>query len=532
MEFHKSVMQIDEDSEMQKIECIVDEDGIVPDAKPDIDRMISDSCEMEAVITKRGNTKAVLEGNLKYRFLYGNAKLPGMLYQIEGSIPVNEAVHLESKKEDETDAMAEVQKEADEITYQLDDFQITMINSRKYNVKGVITARSRFGAARNVEITSDVDAGEQVRKLQKTVPALELACCKKDLYRVREEITIPKNKPNMDEILWSFVNINGITFQTKENVLEIGGQLDFFVLYRPSDEDAPLQWLEHSFPFTGTIDAQNIHADMIHNIHASLGKWEIQIKNDEDGESRILGVDACVMLNIKVYQEVDVPVLWDLYSTKEKMTLQKHDQPLEKFVMKNVSKVKLKSRIKADEKNGSVLSVCTPFCEVIVDDSHMEQDGIEVDGILRVKLLYISSDDQFPVCQIVEEIPFSQKMDAEFIDKENQYDLCAALDSVQAGMSGANEMEVKAEISLQAFVTRQVQIPVIQDIASDTLTKKDCETFPCITGYIVKDTDTLWEIAKKNYTTEEDIRKLNHLEEAEVKPGDKLILVRPEFTTV
>ena len=110
MEFHKSVMQIDENSEMQKIECIVDEDGIVPDTKPDIDRMISNSCEMEAVVTKKGNTKAVLDGNLKYRFLYGNAKFPGMVYQIEGSIPVSETVHIDAQKENMQEAAYEKKK--------------------------------------------------------------------------------------------------------------------------------------------------------------------------------------------------------------------------------------------------------------------------------------------------------------------------------------------------------------------------------------------------------------------------------------
>ena len=44
--------------------------------------------------------------------------------------------------------------------------------------------------------------------------------------------------------------------------------------------------------------------------------------------------------------------------------------------------------------------------------------------------------------------------------------------------------------------------------------------------YIVKAGDTLWDIAKKFYTTVDEISGVNSLTEKEVKPGQSLILVR------
>ncbi len=46
-----------------------------------------------------------------------------------------------------------------------------------------------------------------------------------------------------------------------------------------------------------------------------------------------------------------------------------------------------------------------------------------------------------------------------------------------------------------------------------------------ITIYVVQPGDTLWQIAKKYYTTKEEVMKINELqEENDIKPMDKLII--------
>ena len=44
--------------------------------------------------------------------------------------------------------------------------------------------------------------------------------------------------------------------------------------------------------------------------------------------------------------------------------------------------------------------------------------------------------------------------------------------------------------------------------------------------YIVKTGDSLWDIARKFYTTVDEICSVNSLTEKEVKPGQPLILVK------
>ena len=49
---------------------------------------------------------------------------------------------------------------------------------------------------------------------------------------------------------------------------------------------------------------------------------------------------------------------------------------------------------------------------------------------------------------------------------------------------------------------------------------------PGILGYRVQQGDSLWEIAKRYYTTVQEIMQLNELTSEEVKVGDKLLLLK------
>ena len=45
-------------------------------------------------------------------------------------------------------------------------------------------------------------------------------------------------------------------------------------------------------------------------------------------------------------------------------------------------------------------------------------------------------------------------------------------------------------------------------------------------GYLVKQGDTLWKIAKKYYTTVDNIQKINEIKGTNIKEGDMLLVVK------
>ena len=93
-------------------------------------------------------------------------------------------------------------------------------------------------------------------------------------------------------------------------------------------------------------------------------------------------------------------------------------------------------------------------------------------------------------------------------------------------MADGAEIEVKAAVGLNVLVFRQWEEQIVESVEEQPLDRKKIESMPGITVYIVKNGDTLWDIARKFYTTVDEICNVNSLAEKEVKAGQPLIMVK------
>ena len=123
-------------------------------------------------------------------------------------------------------------------------------------------------------------------------------------------------------------------------------------------------------------------------------------------------------------------------------------------------------------------------------------------------------------------IPFSHTIEAENITENCVYHLRADLEQLSTTMIDSDEIEVKIVMNLNAIVLEQTDTGIIQEIEEHELDREKLCSMPGIVGYQVQPQDSLWDIAKKFYTTIENIVRLNGLENENVKPYDTLILMK------
>ena len=91
---------------------------------------------------------------------------------------------------------------------------------------------------------------------------------------------------------------------------------------------------------------------------------------------------------------------------------------------------------------------------------------------------------------------------------------------------GGGSIEVKATISLDLLALQPVCVQVIKSASEAPLDLNQLQKLPGIVGYIIQPDDSLWKIAKKFHTTIDTIMETNGLTDKNVKPGDRLILVK------
>lgn len=492
----------------------LDDDFIVPDTMDDVSQVLLDNGDIQIESTKIQGEKIIVKGKLSFRVLY--RKAGGGLQALGGEVPFDESINVPDLSD----------HDYTQISWNLEDLNTSMINSRKLSIKAMITLEARVESLYDAEAAVDIETNnEQVEVLKRNIDVAAIAVRRKDTYRIKEDIQISGNKPNIENVLWQEMKLRSVNCRPMDGKVHLDGELMVFVIYAGEGEHTPIQWVEESIPFSGDVELPEAEEDMIPAIGVRLLHRDIEMKPDYDGEMRELEVDAVLELDMKLYEEQSIELLSDMYSTNREMILDTGTACFERLLTKNVCKCKVAEQIKL-QKPERILQICHSGGVVKVDEAEVKEDGLHIDGVLEVSLLYLTDDDAEPIGASVEMVPFHCVIEADGINKESVYQLNPGLEQMTAVMLGGDSVEIKAVIAADLLVLQPVCEQVIAGVKVEPLDVKKLRQMPGIVGYIVQPGDTLWNIAKKFHTTVDNIMETNGLMDSEIRPGDKLVLVK------
>lgn len=100
-----------------------------------------------------------------------------------------------------------------------------------------------------------------------------------------------------------------------------------------------------------------------------------------------------------------------IYSS-ERMRASGKQEVMESLLVRNLSRFRMNDRIKVKESQGKVLQLCHSCGRVKIDKTRITEEGIQVEGIVILKLLYIIGNDEMPFYSMEAMLPFTHVIDA------------------------------------------------------------------------------------------------------------------------
>lgn len=514
MELRKESVQMLQIKSRAASQVTFDTDYNVPDAKPDVGRLIQSKGDISMDEVRLSEGKAFISGNLNVDILYvgeENQKVSSL----GAKLSFDETLNLEG--------IASGDKMC--LKWEIEDLSVHMIHSRKLNIKAIVTFYAVVDEMAGIQLPVEISE-EGISVKRKKVRLMSLMVHKKDTMRIKDEVTLVSNKPNIEQLLWYTIDVRGMDLRPEDNVVRARGELSVFVLYSGEDEENPLQWAEYVLPFNTEVECTGCMGEMIPNIGFSVMHQSIEVKPDSDGEERVMSVDTVLELDMKLYREEEHDLILDVYSPLKECIHQGKEMCLESLLVRNDSKCRVSDRIELKESQGKILQICHSQGRVKVEKTKIVENGIQADGIVFMKILYITGNDEMPFYSVDGMIPFSHIIEANGINEDSIFFLQADLEQLSTSMIDSNEIEVKAVISLNVLVLQCENRMIISKVEERPLDMEKIQAMPGITVYVVKNGDSMWDIAKRFYTTVEEICELNELEEDRVVPGMPLLLVK------
>ena len=495
----------------------LDEDYNVPDTKEDVKQIIQGKGTVKTEDIRLAENYLRISGKLYFQILYITDTGEPRPAVLEGKLPFEEMVYMDGG-ERENYFIQNIRVE----------FTATMVHSRKVSIRAMVEMEIGRETLEDEATTVDIEVSVPVYKKMRRVNLLGLNTTKKDTYRIKEEITLPGTKESIGQLLLTDISSRKLEIRLGQDELRLQGELLVFCMYL--SEDGKTDWLEQSVPYEGRLECSGVEEGMYYFVQNTLDDTLVDIRLDEDGEMRVLGIEGTLNLRMNIYQEEDMELLADLYSLEQNCVFDTREASYEELLIQNHSKCKVTERLSLPELKEDVLQICHSDGAVQIEHMEQTEEGIQIEGILHLSFLYLKADDELPFGNWQGMVPFSWLLECPDMAEDVRYNISYHVEQLSVSLAGSEAVEVKAVLAFDTFVRKPVFMNVITNVEFQPLSMEEMEKRPGIVGYIVKDGDELWTLAKRYMTTVEGIKEVNGLDSEMIKAGDKLLIFKENMS--
>ncbi len=492
----------------------LEDDVNLPENKPDISALNLEKGEILIDEIRPGTDSVMVRGKLMFMVLYHTQEEDSSLVLLEGKLPFEEKINIQGVVPGDT---VVVEGEVEDIT-------LNKINSRKLNVQTLVTMTAKVEELYDEEAPIGIHGDEKVEYRRMPLNLAQIAICKNDIFRLKEEVALPSNYPNIFQILWSNLSLGDVEFKVMEEKITVSGDVHLFILYEGEGEDHPCRCFDTAIPFSGVLECHGCHEGMLPDIRYRLGQQELTVRPDFDGEERNIGLELVLDIAIRIYQEEKLEIISDIYGVSKEVSAVTHKANLRRLLSKVTGKTKVTDHIHVS--GGTVLQLLHSEGTVTLEQQSTVENGIFLQGSMQVKVMYITGEDEAPYGCTQAQIPYQYTLEIPDIAPEDMGEVRAEVEQLQVTMLDGEEMDVKAVLSFSTVVFKNVPVELITQVNVSELDGNKLSSLPGMVVYMVKDGDNLWNIGKKYYVPVDALRELNALDSDEVKAGQKLLIVK------
>ena len=189
---------------------------------------------------------------------------------------------------------------------------------------------------------------------------------------------------------------------------------------------------------------------------------------------------------------------------------------LSQLLMKNISKVRILEQAHLEPNQEKILQICGSNGMVGIDHMQRKENGLLIEGMLQVHILYNTTEDSMPYGHSENQIPFEQFIEIDNFSNDAKFKIEIKLEQLQVNLLDNTEYEIKAVLQIAVLVEQVLAFEKIVAIEEQPLDIEALQKQPGMIGCVRKEGEDLWDIAKRYHATAENI----------IEIGDKVLVVK------
>ena len=379
------------------------------------------------------------------------------------------------------------------------------VSARKLMIRVGVCAQAEAFCNSKMEIYTPTELPEDIQLLKNTYPLCLPAEAGEKAFALEEDLTLPASGGKIEKIIYYSLHPEIIDKKVMAGKAVFRGSAVLHILYQ--GDDGKMHNWDFEIPFSQFTELdRDYEQDTQMKITPALTGLELEL--DQEG---LLHLKAGITAQYVVYTCQMTEVVEDAYSPTRVVTLQKEYQTLPMLLDMQTDTVRAEATSQMDAETVADVAFY-PQCPQLVleDENMMAQMSAEFQGICY--------DD------LGEAHGFKGRW-------EDQWSIPADMDTtscVQLAVTGnpqavasADSIQMRGDIALdiQTYARGGLEMVIGLELGQE----KRCDDVRPSLIVCKAGTDSLWQIAKENSTTQEAIRQANNLQ-GEPDPEQLLLI--------
>ena len=507
---------LDQSVGKESTQILLEGDIIVPDVKPDMALLLQTEPKVIIERVEISNDRANFIGQLSISVLYIAKTAEKPVHTMTLTSPVDDFINMDGvTKEHWVTAKAE-----------LVNIDYKMLNDRKLNYRAIVNITvqaERSDVHEMVVHIHDVSENQLLKSQLNTNRTVEN---KSDRFTVKDQISIPANKPNIRELLQCSSAIINKDVRLSAGRVNLSGELQLTTLYRGDNEDRIIEFLEHEIPFESHLDVNDATNDMFADVTLQILDEYVQVRPDPDGEDRQIELEITIGVLMKVYSSETLEILEDAYCINQTLTFSKVKLKYPRLVCRNRNQAPVKEVVQLTPSCPDMLQIFRVKGTPRLDEIKVSDDKAIVEGAIDTDILYVAESDNTPLFCFKTVIPYRQVIEVKGATPDMQVSVDISIDHASFNMLSGQETEIRFQLSFNTQVIEEQEIHVINHISFEDMDMSELDKMASMTVYSVQIGDTLWTIAKRYNTAIDELMSVNELEGHKITPGQKLLILK------
>jgi LysM repeat protein len=278
--------------------------------------------------------------------------------------------------------------------------------------------------------------------------------------------------------------------------------------------------MEYSIPISQIIDVPGADENCKYIMKGEILSHDEQIHSENEENPGMISTEIRIAATVMAYTEKELGVVSDIYSTDH--NLKTESAPLKISRLKNIIKESFSHKSSVDLPETSASKIVDVWSDACSAKADQQSGKILFKGKMNLCILALDADSiPFYIERVIE---FEHSRENANPSENIMAEIEIVPTSIGYSMQKDNKIDVKIDFDVSGAVYLDQKHNMITSAEADESKPADKDCKASLTLYFASESEPLWDIARKYYTSVNAIKQENDISE-DVSPKNSMLLI-------